>query len=352
MALNDINETEYLRMLMTNESEYTEMAMNNESDYIFNTTLMPFTTQASTNCTNPSVDKLIKIYFLPTMYSIIFIVGFPGNIIAISVYVMKMRPWRTSIIILLNLAITDLLHLSSLPFLVYNYANQEKWTLGDFMCKLIRVAFHFNLYGSILFLTCFSIFRYFVIVHPMKFHSIHKRRWAVIACAAVWIIALIEVLPMVVFMRDIQDTVACMDFAVSLDIYNVRWYNAVLTSFGFAIPLLVVTLSYTCINCSLANGPYTNDVQKKKARRLVVILLVVFYACFLPLHIFRAIRIETRLYQVGCLYEKHIHATYIASRPIASLNTFGNLLLYVAVGGNFQQAIQSVYRSNPYKQQP
>ncbi|XP_069828447.1 2-oxoglutarate receptor 1 isoform X1 [Dendropsophus ebraccatus] len=328
------------------------MTMNNESEYDYNTTFMPFTIPALTNCTNPPVDRLIKIYFLPTLYSIIFIVGFPGNIIAISVYVMKMRPWRTSIIILLNLAITDLLHLSSLPFLVYNYANEEKWTLGDFMCKLIRVVFHFNLYGSILFLTCFSIFRYFVIVHPMKFHSIHKRRWAVIACAAVWVIALIEVLPMVVLMKDVQDTVACMDFAASFNTYNVRWYNAFLTSIGFALPLLVVTLSYTCINCSLANGPYTNDAHKIKARRLVVILLVVFYACFLPLHILRAIRIETRLYPVGCTYEKDIHATYIASRPIASLNTFGNLLLYVCAGGNFREAIQSIYKSNPYKEQP
>ncbi|XP_063806822.1 2-oxoglutarate receptor 1-like [Pseudophryne corroboree] len=325
--------------------------MDNVSEYNNNSSFM-FSTSQTTNCTNVLVDNFIKVYFLPTMYSSIFIIGFPGNIIAISVYVMKMRPWRTSIIILLNLAITDLMHLCSLPFLVYNYANKEQWSLGDFMCKLIRLVFHFNLYGSILFLTCFSIFRYFVIVHPMKFHSIHKRRWAVIACATVWIVALIEVLPMIILMTEVHDTVACMDFAVSLDEYNVHWYNAWLTSIGFALPLIVVTLAYTSINRSLSNGPYTNDTPKKKARRLVVILLVVFYACFLPLHIFRAIRIETRLHPVGCMYEKHIHAIYIASRPIASLNTFGNLLLYVAVGGNFQHAVQAVYKSNPYKQQP
>ncbi|XP_068121353.1 2-oxoglutarate receptor 1 [Hyperolius riggenbachi] len=317
-----------------------------------NSTFVYSTSDATTNCTGSTMESVVKVYFVPALYSIIFIIGFPGNIMSISVYVLKMRPWRTSTIILLNLAITDLLHLSSLPFLVYNYANQEKWTLGDFMCKVIRIAFHFNLYGSIFFLTVFSIFRYFVIVHPMKFHAIHKRRWAVVACAAVWVVALIEVLPMVVLMKNIQDTVACIDFAASFDRYDVRWYNACLTCFGFALPLLVVTLSYTCINCSLANGPYTNDVQKKKARRLVVILLVVFYACFLPLHIFRAIRIETRLYPVSCVYEKHMNALYLASRPVASLNTFGNLLLYVAVGGNFQHAIQTVYKSNPYKHQP
>ncbi|XP_053561455.1 2-oxoglutarate receptor 1 [Bombina bombina] len=327
--------------------------MDNISDYVNNYTSTQSNSETSSNCTHSATDFLIKVYFLPAMYSIIFIIGFPGNIIAISIYIVKMRPWRTSIIILFNLAITDLLHLSSLPFLVFNYANQEHWTLGDFMCKLIRIVFHFNLYGSILFLTCFSIFRYFVIVHPMKFHSIHKRRWAVIACAAVWVIAIIEILPMVFLMTEIQDTVACVDFAVSLKMYNLRWYNAFLTSVGFALPLVVVTLCYTSINVSLANGPYTNDDYKKKARKLVIILLVVFYACFLPLHILRAIRIETRLYKVECFYEAYIHAVYIASRPIASLNTFGNLLLYVAVGGNFQQAIQSVYKcKNPsYKQQ-
>ncbi|KAM4795969.1 2-oxoglutarate receptor 1 [Rhinophrynus dorsalis] len=328
--------------------------MSNISEYVINSTVIHSILQTSTNCTDFFIDYFVKVYYLPTLYSIIFIVGVPGNIIAISIYVMKMRPWRTSIIILLNLAITDLLHLSSLPFLVFNYVNREHWTLGDFMCKMIRIVFHFNLYGSILFLTCFSIFRYFVIVHPMKFHSIHKRRWAVIACIAVWVIALIEVLPMLILMTEIQDTVACVDFAVSFDTYNLRWYNAILTSIGFALPVVVVTLCYTCINRSLANGPYTNDAYKKKARRLVVILLVVFYACFLPLHIFRALLIETRLHPVDCVYDKQIYTTYIASRPIASLNTFGNLLLYVAVGGNFQHAIQSVYKCkpNPYKQQP
>ncbi|MEE6470871.1 hypothetical protein FKM82_009091 [Ascaphus truei] len=327
--------------------------MNNGSEYINITALHSFS-QTSTNCTDVQIDYFLKVYYLPTMYSIIFIVGFPGNIIAISVYVLKMRPWRTSIIILLNIAITDLLHLGSLPFLVFNYANQERWTLGDFICKIIRIVFHFNLYGNILFLTCFSIFRYFVIVYPLKFHSIHKRRWAVIACAAVWVIALIEVLPMAFLMTEIKDTVACMDFAVSVDTYNLRWYNAFLTTLGFAMPLVVVTLCYTSINCSLANGPYTNDTYKKKARRLVVILLVVFYACFLPLHVLRALRIETRINPVDCKYEKHIDATYTASRPLASLNTFGNLLLYVAVGGNFQEAIQSVYKckAGPYKPQP
>uniref|UniRef100_A0A8C5LXY8 Oxoglutarate receptor 1 n=1 Tax=Leptobrachium leishanense TaxID=445787 RepID=A0A8C5LXY8_9ANUR len=327
--------------------------MNNESEDTSNYTVMHSTSDFPSNCTDIFFEHVIKVYFIPTLYCIIFIVGVPGNIIAISIYVTKMRPWRTSIIILLNLAITDLMHLSSLPFLVYNYTNQEQWTLGDFMCKLIRVTFHFNLYGSILFLTCFSIFRYFVIVHPMKFHSIHKRRWAVIACATVWVIALIEVLPMVILMSEVHDTAACMDFTVSVGAYNLRWYNIFLTVIGFAVPLVVVTLCYTLINCSLANGPYTNDSYKRKARKLVVILLVVFYACFLPLHVLRAIRIETRQYPGDCIYEKKIFTVYIASRPIASLNTFGNLLLYVAVGGNFQQAIQSIYKmkSIPYQQQ-
>ncbi|XP_063287653.1 2-oxoglutarate receptor 1 [Pelobates fuscus] len=327
--------------------------MNNISEDVDNYTVLHSTLNTSPNCSNILFDHVIKVYFLPTMYSIIFIVGVPGNIIAIFVYITKMRPWRTSIIILLNLAITDLMHLSSLPFLVYNYSNQEHWTLGDFMCKLIRVIFHFNLYGSILFLTCFSIFRYFVIVHPMKFHSIHKRRWAVIACVAVWVTALIEVLPMVILMTEVQDTAACVDFAASVDAYNLRWYNIFLTSIGFALPLVVVTLSYTFINRSLADGPYTNDSYKKKARRLVVILLVVFYACFLPLHIFRTFLIETRQHPEDCVFERKIFAAYITSRPIASLNTFGNLLLYVAVGGNFRQAVQSIFKmkSIPYKQQ-
>ncbi|KAM9034357.1 2-oxoglutarate receptor 1 [Sarcophilus harrisii] len=294
------------------------------------------------NCTDEKF--LLKKHYLPIIYSIIFLVGFPGNAIAISTYIFKMRPWKSSTIIMMNLACTDLLYLTSLPFLIHYYANDEDWIFGDFMCKFIRFGFHFNLYSSILFLTCFSIFRYFVIIHPMSSFSIHKTRWAIVACIAVWIIALVFVIPMSFLITSTQkrNRSACLDLTSSDNLISIKWYNVILTVVAFCLPLVVVTICYMMIIYNLTQGPHTQSSHKQKARRLAILLLVVFYTCFLPFHILRLIRIESRLLLISCHVENQIHAAYIVSRPLAALNTFGNLLLYAVIGDNFQQAICSV----------
>ncbi|KGL87035.1 2-oxoglutarate receptor 1, partial [Charadrius vociferus] len=294
------------------------------------------------NCTDMEVH--LKTSYLPIMYSIIFLVGFPGNIIAICVYSFKMRPWKSSTIIMLNLALTDLLYLTSLPFLIHYYASGENWIFGEFMCKFIRFGFYFNLYSSIFFLTCFSAFRYVVIVHPMKFFHIQRKRWTVVACAAVWVISLAAVSPVnfLISLKEAQNRSLCLDLTSSENLATIRWYNWLLTSLAFFLPLLTVTLCYALIIYTLATGPHTRACYKQKARRLAVVLLVVFYVCFLPFHVFRAARVELRLCPVSCHVEKQIHSVYIISRPLAALNTCGNLLLYVVIGGNFQQAILSL----------
>ncbi|KAM9203381.1 2-oxoglutarate receptor 1-like [Mergus octosetaceus] len=296
------------------------------------------------NCTD--VEATLKTLYLPIMYSIVFLVGFPGNVIAICVYSFKMRPWKSSTIIMMNLALTDLLYLTSLPFLIHYYASGEHWIFGEFMCKFIRFGFHFNLYSSILFLTCFSIFRYMVIVHPMKFFHVQRKRWTAVACTAIWMISLAAVIPVnfLISSKEEENRSLCLDLTSSENLGTIRWYNWLLTSLAFFLPLLTVTLCYAFIICTLATGLQARAGYKQKARRLAIVLLVVFYVCFLPFHVFRIARLELRFCMANCHVEKQIHAAYIISRPLAALNTCGNLLLYVVIGGAFQQAILSLSR--------
>ncbi|XP_012878443.1 PREDICTED: 2-oxoglutarate receptor 1 [Dipodomys ordii] len=324
-----------------------EAATNEPLVGLANTSDVSDNVTALGNCSDEKM--LIRMHYLPVIYSIIFLVGFPGNIVAISTYIFKMRPWKSSTIIMLNLAWTDLLYLTSLPFLIHYYASGENWIFGDFMCKFIRFGFHFNLYSSILFLTCFSIFRYLVIIHPLSCFSIHKTWWTVVACAVVWIISLVAVLPITFLITSTTRTnrSACLDFTSSDDLTTIKWYNLILTATTFCLPLVIVTLCYTTILNTLAHGLQTHSCLKQKARKLTILLLLVFYICFLPFHILRVIRIESRLLSLSCSMENNIHEAYIISRPLAALNTFGNLLLYVVVNNNFQQAICSIVRAKP-----
>ncbi|XP_066477451.1 2-oxoglutarate receptor 1-like [Tiliqua scincoides] len=296
------------------------------------------------NCTDDVRD--LKKSYLPPLYSLIFLVGFLGNVVAICVYTCKMRPWKNSTIIMFNLACTDLLYLTSLPFLIHYYANGEHWVFGDFMCKFIRFSFHFNLYSSIFFLTSFSIFRYFAVVYPIRSLSVRKKSWVVVACVASWVVSLVAVSPVnfLITSKTHENKFICLDLSSSENLDVIRWYIWLLSALAFYLPLIIVTLCYAVIINTLRRGLHAHNPYKKKARKLAFFLLLVFYVCFLPFHVLRVVRIELRLHPVSCDVEHHIHAAYIISRPLAALNTCGNLLLYTTICDNFQQVIQSLLR--------
>ncbi|KAK1797872.1 hypothetical protein P4O66_008220 [Electrophorus voltai] len=106
----------------------------------------------------------IKHLYLPAMYGIISVVGLMGNLTAITVYVVKLRPWKSGSVVMVNLTMADLLYALSLPFLVHFYSTGD-WTLCEFMCHFLHSCFHFNMYSSVLFLACFSVFRHEAVVY-------------------------------------------------------------------------------------------------------------------------------------------------------------------------------------------
>lgn len=112
-----------------------------------------------------SIDESYKYVFLPVCYSLTFLFSLTLN----SVVLLRScsgcttgcgrRRWNTSLIYMVNLATTDLMYGLSLPFLVASYVLRDHWVFGDFMCRLVRFLFYFNLYCSIFFLTCISVHR-------------------------------------------------------------------------------------------------------------------------------------------------------------------------------------------------
>lgn len=277
------------------------------------------------------------------MYGIIFLVGFTGNLMAIITYVVKLRPWKSGSIIMVNLAVADLLYTLSLPFLV-NFYISRNWTLGEFMCRFLRFCFHYNLYGSILSLTCLSVFRYVVVVHPLRAAQVQRACWGVSACLAIWAISLLEIGPMLSMITTKKDgnTTDCLDFA-SNDPETVWWYGWLLSVLGYLLPLVVLCWCYTQIRDALCKSLSASRPNRARAHRLIVMILSVFVICFLPYHILRGLRVGSlRSNVTSCLQKKIINDVYTLSRPLAGLNTFFNLALFTLAGDKFQQAFYSL----------
>lgn len=302
------------------------------------TSAMDNTTLVHFRAVEPAgADQWMKLYYLPVAYSLIFSVGLVGNLLAITLYLTKLRPLKSSSILMVNLAVTDLLYVLSLPFLVYYYHNGDSWVFGAFMCSFVRIGFYLNLYGSILGLTCLTIFRYAVVARPLLAMVVQQRAWGVAACSAIWALTAVETLPMLLWLE--TNRTSCVDFANSEPVHTVRVYSLTLTVTGFVLPLLVVSVCYVGIIKRLASRPNISIQCRMKAQRVSMLILVVFVFCFLPYHILRIVYIELRIYPDAFGATRSLaHTAYIVSRPLAGFNTFFNLVFYTLSGGKFRNA--------------
>ncbi|XP_035984329.1 2-oxoglutarate receptor 1 [Fundulus heteroclitus] len=295
------------------------------------------------SCTD--LELVLKRCYLSVCYGIIFIVGLVGNLTSISIYLAKLRPWKSSSIIMVNLALTDLLYVLTMPFLVYYYSNEESWLLGDFMCRFVRFAFHFHLYGSILSLCCVAIFRFVVVIQPLRVAQVQQKVWGIVACLGVWVVAAAEVTPMLtsLSLTHEDNMTFCVDFANTKPVSSIREYNWLLTALGFAVPLVLVFICYIGIVKRLISGSGPTSSSRMRARRVTILILVVFVLCFLPYHVLRVLWVETRIGSSSRCTKNIVHAAYIISRPLAGFNTFFNLALYTLSGDNFKKAFLDIF---------
>ncbi|XP_060776388.1 C-C chemokine receptor type 4-like [Neoarius graeffei] len=151
--------------------------------------------------------------FLPTVYSIVFIVGFIGNGLVLCVLVKYYKPFNMSDLCLFNLAISDLLFLISLPFWA-DYAANSNWAFPEFMCHAVTALYMLGFYGSIFFMILMTVDRYAVIVHTST--SLIPKHWSVRASIAlalfVWTLSLVASLPAISFSKvnTISNVSKCM----------------------------------------------------------------------------------------------------------------------------------------------
>lgn len=123
------------------------------------------------NVTSCPMDEKLLSTVLTTFYSVIFIVGLVGNIIALYVFLGIHRKRNSIQIYLLNVAVADLLLIFCLPFRIMYHINQNRWTLGVILCKVVGTLFYMNMYISIILLGFISLDRYIKINR-----SIQQRR--------------------------------------------------------------------------------------------------------------------------------------------------------------------------------
>jgi hypothetical protein len=231
--------------------------------------------------------------FLPTVFILVFIFGTVFNVWGLRGVYKGWKKMGNINVFVLNLGIADLLYVFTLPFLIHYYAQKSKWTFGAAFCKVTRFCFNLNLYGSIGFLTCISIYRYLGIVHPMRVMGKISTRHSVVISAVVWTLVLIQILPDMSFEKTPSNSSqSCYDTTEDSRIDGYLSYSLGWSITGFAVPLLIILACYGHVVVVLATNANVNALLKQRCLKLVIILTILFAICFIPYHVFRYLNLQ------------------------------------------------------------
>ncbi|XP_072304973.1 C-X-C chemokine receptor type 2-like [Eucyclogobius newberryi] len=272
----------------------------------------------------------------------IFLLAIPGNVLVGWVIRTSQHALTPSDVYLFQLTLADGLMALTIPF--WAVVVIRGWLFGDFMCKVLSLIFDINFYTSILFLACISIDRYLVIVHAGDSLKSRQRMCSQLVCAGVWALGCALALPAlfndVTRPKNDSDWMTCND---NFDIGNASKWRLAIRGFrhifGFLLPLGVMV---TCYSITIARLLRTRGFQKHRAMRVIIIVVIVFFLCWLPYHLSMIVDTLLRagLIPYDCARRTSVSTALGITNSLALLHSCINPFLYAFVGEKFRRKMK------------
>ncbi|XP_055511520.1 hydroxycarboxylic acid receptor 3-like [Leucoraja erinacea] len=232
----------------------------------------------------PLVEDINSSYNPPVLI-LTFIFGFIGNAIALWVFSLHVKTWRSSTVYGLNLAIADTLLICALPFRVDYYIRGKDWFFGDVACRLKIFTIFMNRAVSVAFLAVMALERYFKVIHPHHKVSKMTTSGAVKVSCIVWLVTLAMCLHVLTEARTFphMNVTNCEPFKPFKPLSPTAIFtNMVFIIFNFLLPASIILFSTCCIAWKLKQMKSELMGKYNRATRLVVVVATVFIICFLP----------------------------------------------------------------------
>ncbi|XP_058254799.1 C-C chemokine receptor type 5-like isoform X1 [Hemibagrus wyckioides] len=292
---------------------------------------------------NTNHMKAFSRVFLPTIYSIVFIVGLIGNGLVLCVLVKYHKRSNISDVCLFNLALSDLLFLLSLPFWAH-YAAITQWTFGNFMCHAVTALYMLGYYGSIFFMMLMTIDRYAVIVHThTSLFSKYRSVRAIIALILfTWTLSLVASLPNIIFSQTSMSNKP-NESTCSFEHPNLKWrlFSYIeLNILSLIVPLSVMVFCYSRIIPILMS---MKSQKKHKAVRLILVLVSVFFLFWTPYNIVIFLRF---LHQLGYMsnWNQDLNMAMQWVESVAFTHCCLNPIIYAFMGQRFRNLFLKVLK--------
>lgn len=309
----------------------------------------------TTNSTNstPCVEivKSVTSDVLMSVYILAFIFGLIFNLLTVCPIWQQMRRKNILGIFLLNLAISDILFLFTMPLWINYYHQDHRWGLGVESCGVAGFFYYSNMYISIFLLCCISVDRCLVVTKPLHSKGFRTPRYAWTQCIAVYVIvAVLHIMVLVLDeLKDAHDDTYNQDRCYETYPMKkpVALFNMIRVGIGFLLPLLVLAVSYWKVLATVGQSPGLNAQAKRKVRLLSFGVIGIFSFCFAPYHILLLTRSlvyyfseDTKPNGSYCQFEENMHFTFSCTLALSSLNCVVDPVLYVLVSNGVKEELK------------
>ena len=279
---------------------------------------------------------------LTILYVITMIMALAGNTLLIYIVWKKPGARNPTSFLFVNMAVADLMvavfqiPVSITHFYVFGSYN----FLVAYDCRFFYYVIYVSSLASIFCLIVMAFDRYFAVVHPFR-RSIWFRKPKIIT-PIIWIssMALMSIIP-----------VAPKVFRgrCAIDIPLILPFYATFFTFGFLLPFAVISVLYTLVarklwlhevpvDHNVSESQREQEIPKKKVIRMLIIVVVVFVVCWLPMHVYQmddAVSIVVSRFTGGTDWDPYvIYICYCLSQANSAIN----LWLYIGLDGKMKAA--------------
>ncbi|XP_062297937.1 C-C chemokine receptor type 3-like [Scomber scombrus] len=223
------------------------------------------------------------------IYYIMFLISLVGNGLVLVIIHRFERLTTVTNILLLNLVMSSLIFMSSLPFHGV-YMQLSNWIFGNVMCKIVGSVYYLGFYSSVLFLALLTFDRHLAVVYSLGAPRMRNQRYGLLCCAVVWLVSSLACIPSMILLRTfphaLDDTTLCQEYPGDLMVtYAIHLRNSAfyIQLFLFLLfPLIVIVYCYVRIAITVISSKL---VTKFKTVRLIFVIVLLFFICWIPYNV-------------------------------------------------------------------
>uniref|UniRef100_H2ZTA5 G-protein coupled receptors family 1 profile domain-containing protein n=1 Tax=Latimeria chalumnae TaxID=7897 RepID=H2ZTA5_LATCH len=272
-------------------------------------------------------------------YTTLFIIGVPANFMAIYISTLLIRRENELGVYLLNLSISDLMYLLTLPFWINKALAKDSEPVNEILCVIAAVIMYINFYMAATILCYISVDRYLTLVYPFRYYRARTRKTATLLCIFAWTL---EITFELIFLYSTEGTTGyryqmCDEpHQLSNERRNILIFRLIV---GFMVPVFVLLLSYFGILRAVWASIATEAAEKKKILILLSALILVYFIAFSP---YQTINLIRCLQEHDCTFPKKLTLAYAVSMVLSTVNSTLDPVLYCLISETARADIKNL----------